>query len=99
MIMEIYGPLQPSILIYKEFKFFSRTYVYTSLIWGPKLHTSKIDKTISRLFYNLGQNIWNKREKSSKTGQGKKSLIYTFPCLLTAIAKVKFLGRRLVTRL
>ena len=35
-----------------------------------------------------GQSIWNKIEKSSKTGQGKKSLISTFPCLLTATAKV-----------
>ena len=37
---------------------------------------------------NPGQNIWNKIEKSSKTGQGKKSLITTFACFLTAIAKV-----------
>ena len=28
--------------------------------------------------YNSGQNIWNKIEKSSKTGQIKKSLISTF---------------------
>ena len=38
--------------------------------------------------YNSGQNIWNKIEKSSKTGQDKKSLISTFACFLTAIAKV-----------
>ena len=38
--------------------------------------------------YNPGQNICNKIEKSSKTGQDKKSLIYTFACFLTASAKV-----------
>ena len=31
---------------------------------------------------------WNKLEESSKTGQGKKSLISTFACFLTATAKV-----------
>ena len=30
--------------------------------------------------YNSGQNIWNKIEKSSKTGSDKKSLISTFEC-------------------
>ena len=34
------------------------------------------------------QNIWNKLEKSSKTGQDKKSLISTFACFLTATTKV-----------
>ena len=43
---------------------------------------------IFKLIYNPGQNIWNKIEKSSKTGQDKKSLISTFACFLTAIAKV-----------
>ena len=38
--------------------------------------------------YNHMQNIWNKLEKSSKTGQGKKSLMSTFACFLTATAKV-----------
>ena len=38
--------------------------------------------------YTPGQNIWNKIEKSSKTGQGKKGLISTFACFLTATAKV-----------
>ena len=37
---------------------------------------------------NPGQNVWNKIEKSSKTGQDKKSLISTFACFLTATAKV-----------
>ena len=37
--------------------------------------------------YNPGQNIWNKIEESSKTGQEKKSVISTFACFLTAIAK------------
>ena len=48
---------------------------------------------------NPGQNIWNKIEKSSKTGQEKKSLISTFEGFLTAIAKVKFLEGRLGTRM
>ena len=43
---------------------------------------------IFNFLYNLGQNIWNKIEKSSKTGQDKKSLISTFACFLTATAKV-----------
>ena len=38
--------------------------------------------------YSLGQNIWNKLEKSSKTGQIKKSLMSTFAVFLTAIPKV-----------
>ena len=38
--------------------------------------------------YNPGQNIWNRIEKSSKTGQDKKSLISTFACFSTAAAKV-----------
>ena len=37
--------------------------------------------------YNPMQDIWNKLEKSSKTGQDKKSLISTFACFLTATAK------------
>ena len=48
---------------------------------------------------NPMQNIWNKLEKSSKTGQDKKSLISTFACFLTATVKVKFLDGRLGTRL
>ena len=43
---------------------------------------------VSLCFYNPEQNIWNKEEKSSKTGHHKKSLISTFACFLTAIAKV-----------
>ena len=45
--------------------------------------------------YNSRQNIWNKIEKSSKTGQERKSLTSTFACFLAAIAKVKFLEGRL----
>ena len=37
---------------------------------------------------NLGKNIWNEIGKSSKIEQDKKSLISTFVCFLTAIAKV-----------
>ena len=38
--------------------------------------------------YNPGQKIWNRIEKSRKTGQDKKSLISTFACFLTATARV-----------
>ena len=38
--------------------------------------------------YNPGQNIWNKIEKSSKTGQKKKILMTTVACFLTVIAKL-----------
>ena len=38
--------------------------------------------------YNPGQGIWSGIEKSSKTGQDKKSLISTSACFLTATAKV-----------
>ena len=41
---------------------------------------------VSNIF-NPEQNIWNKIEKFSKTGQGKKSLISTLACFVTAIAK------------
>ena len=37
---------------------------------------------------NPMQNIWNKLEKFSKTGQDKKSFISTFACFLTATAIV-----------
>ena len=49
--------------------------------------------------YNPAQNIWNKIEKSNKTGQDKKSLTSTFACFLTATATVEVLERRLGTRL
>ena len=39
--------------------------------------------------YNPVQNIWSKIEKPSKTGQSKKSLIFTFAFFWTAIAKVE----------
>ena len=38
--------------------------------------------------YSPRQNIWNKMEKSSKTGQEKKSLLSGFACFLTAICEV-----------
>ena len=37
---------------------------------------------------NPGPDIWNRLEKSNKTGQEKKSLISTFACFLTVIVKV-----------
>ena len=45
--------------------------------------------------YNLGQNIWNKMEKSSKSGQEKKSLVSVLTCFLTAIAKIYLVAGRL----
>ena len=50
--------------------------------------TSKLSRIQKLPTYNPGQNIWNKLEKSSKTGQDEKSLISTFVCFLTATAKV-----------
>ena len=38
--------------------------------------------------YNPCQNICNKIEKFSKTGQDKKSLIFAFACFSSATAKV-----------
>ena len=49
--------------------------------------------------YNPEQNIWNKIEKFSKTGQDKKILISPFAVFLTAIAKVWFLEGGLGTGL
>ena len=46
------------------------------------------DLTHDKADFNPGQSIWNKIEKSSKTGQDKKSLISTFACFLTATAKL-----------
>ena len=43
------------------------------LLWKQAHGNGK--KTVG---YNLGQGIWNKIEKSNKTGQDKKSLISTF---------------------
>ena len=40
------------------------------------------------IFYNFGQNIWNKIEKSSITRKEKNGLISIFVCFLTTIAKV-----------
>ena len=37
---------------------------------------------------SLGQNIWSKVKKSSKSGQNQKALISTFEYILTAIVKI-----------
>ena len=42
------------------------------------------------LFKEHSSTILNKMVKSSKTGQGKKSLISTFACFLTVIATAGF---------
>ena len=49
---------------------------------GKQVITIRILPNISRSkgSHNPGQNIWYKKEKSSKTGQEKKSLISTFAC-------------------
>ena len=36
------------------------------------------------------QDIWNRVGEASKTGHGKKGLISTFACFLTATAKFNF---------
>ena len=38
--------------------------------------------------YNPGRNFWKRIEKSSNIRQEEKSLIFTFACFLTVIAKV-----------
>ena len=53
-----------------------------------KYFSSKIMQKNRQRDYNPWQNIWNKIEKSSKTGQDKESLISAFACFFTAIAKV-----------
>ena len=61
------------------------------MINGNKNETEnqkQITKIRHKQAYNPGQNIWNKMEKSSKTGQEKKSLVSNFVCVLTANAKV-----------
>ena len=55
---------------------------------GPLFRILYLWRTYEYQIYNPGQDIWNKIEKSSKTGQDKKSLISNFACFLTAIAKV-----------
>ena len=49
-----------------------------------------ITKTASPRSCNPAQKIWNKIEKSRKTGQNKKNLISICTCFLTAIAKFNF---------
>ena len=62
-------------------------------------HSSNIIKTVRKVrkiiqklreyrIYNPGQNIWNKMEESSKTGQEKKNLVSVFAYFLTDIDKV-----------
>ena len=48
---------------------------------------------------NPGKKNWKKIEKSSKTGQGKKSLISIFACFLTVTDKVELVQGILGTRL
>ena len=48
----------------------------------------KPEMSLRRKVYITTQNIWNKIEKPSKIRLDKKSLVSTFACFLTAIAKV-----------
>ena len=57
------------------------------------------DKKNLFIEYNLGQNIWNRVNKSSKTGQKQKTLIIASGKFLTVVTKVLFLEGRLGTRL
>ena len=70
----------------------------------PLLNNETFNKCYSRLtFYkdmysttthlsdcSPGRGIWGGLGRSSKSGQGMKSLISTFACFLTAITKVFF---------
>ena len=65
------------------------------LLGRSRIYVADLERENPRFFNseckssnNPGQNILNKIEKSSKTGQGKKSLISTFACFLAATAKV-----------
>ena len=63
------------------------------LSWRDKSSKFKLNllarsRSRNRCTYNPGQSIWNKIEKSSKTGEVKKSLISTFACFWTAIASL-----------
>ena len=53
--------------------------MYAEANWNNKYNS---------IVYNPGQNIWNKMEQFSKTGQEKESLVSVFVCFLTAIRKV-----------
>ena len=53
-----------------------------------------ITKTASPRSCNPAQKIWNKIEKSRKTGQNKKNLISICTCFLTAIWLPNLISRR-----
>ena len=48
---------------------------------------------------NIGENIWQKLDKSRKIRQEQKSLPSVFALIRTTIAKKLFLERKLATRL
>ena len=58
------------------------------LIELKHFHVSNMLKVWCANISNPGQNILNEIEKSCKTEQEKKSLIFTFACFFIAIAKV-----------
>ena len=63
-------------------------FFFVDFLFENKTFGSRLSSVLN---YNPMQKIWNKLEKSSKSGQDKKSLISTFACFLTATAK--FSGR------
>ena len=66
---------------------FKNKAINTHLLHEKLLIIRKTQNT-SKTSDSPGQNIWNKVKKSSKTGQNKKSLMFTFAFFLTAISKV-----------
>ena len=53
-----------------------------------RMKSDSFEMAPKSMFLQSGQNIWNRIGKSGKTGQGKKSLISTFACFVTATAEV-----------
>ena len=73
-----------NIWTYKTWKFNSIFLTYKHNVFErlyPKFSKSLLNwKKCESSTYNLGQNIWNKIELPSKTGQEKKSLVSVFAC-------------------
>ena len=72
--------------------------VYFIIKYGYKRIIFSFSKLASnsshqRRTFNPGQNIWNKIEKSSKTGQDKRSLLFTFACFFHCYCQSLISGR------
>ena len=65
---------------------------FLQVLWScKKCQKIRVERGLGREFAcsdNLRENVWNKMESSSNTGQRKKSLISVFACFLLAICKV-----------